>query len=141
MDDKKAEVSVYIEGLLVQIRDAEEVYEWATKNMKEEVEHIADEISTSYNAWDKKRPWAHHFNSMDGYIIIKKSIMYDDPKRSDVSVVNVTLNAANKDAPTLSVVSEMYIDQMIGKYVVTMAALAKYYMADAILLGDSSETD
>jgi hypothetical protein len=129
------DVNVYVEGLLVQTRDPKEVIKWSEDfGMRE----LAEEMNRSFykNCQGSDKPWAHHFKNMDGYVIIK-TIYHPPSKKSSTSIV-VSLNERNHNVPTLQVVSNATHNNFSVEGVAALAALARYYALDEIVLGDNS---
>ena len=130
-------VDVYIEGLLVQSREPGPLMHWAENyGMRDIAEELNESFYKKYAKSNGLQAWAYHFKDVNGYVLIKVPIKLSANK-PDVTQITVSLNDTDPNAPTLQVVSHVSHTRFSVEYVSSLVALAKYYIADSILLGDS----
>lgn len=131
-------VSIYIEGLLVQERNARKLMHWAEDfGMRDIAEELNHSFVSKFQENNGQQPWAYHFKDVNGYILIKAPM--EDGDHGPTTQIRVSLNETDPLAPTLLVVSNQGHCEFSVEYISSLVALAKYYIVDTVLLGDDSE--
>lgn len=136
------EISVYIEGLLVQTRDTTTIYHWAKETMPAVYNSMCQEFGDSFNAWrlnlvKSNEPWAYHFKELDGYILVKPQI----GSKLFYSDIAISFNKTNADAPNLDITCKHANHSLWPSLLAAVASLGQYYLADETILGDGNEEE
>ncbi len=142
MGDKqvKTTIDVYIEGLLVQSRDPEKIVDWAEAFGRDEItEELEPGFMANYHPYAGKKPWAHHFKDMNGYVIIRCPVVQKDS--GCLTEILVSINGTDPNAPTLHVIANVWHVHFPVDYVASLVALARFYAVDNTILGDDSEKE
>lgn len=135
----KTEVSVYVEGLLVQTRDSVDLYNWS-KDLG--MEHIADEMRQQFKEkYTPDKPWAYHFEDMNAYVLVRHISKSTDKKFSPLVEVPilVSVNQSNAQAPTLQIVATANSTNFPIEFIASLVTLARYYAVDEVILDGKEE--
>ena len=130
---------VYIEGLLVQSREPEDVMKWAFAGiMVDSTQSLFCEFVNSYTKHrdqedHRSKPWAHHFKDFDAYVIMKPRI--DKPNCSEITV---NFNNLNADIPNLMVVCRLNTPLVGADFIAALVSLGRFYVLDTILLEEGN---